>query len=314
MNNKKSIFLILGFLALLVVAYFSKQKHSSLSSKDSLPILPKNSEITRLEIGNKENTLSISLNNEQWLINQQTTADADLIIELLNNLSLLQTHSLVAKQQAQELTEKLKTQGRSIKIFQNKKLVYSLSVGLFNNKDYAISASGKVHFIALKGKPGASIFNQLAADATKWQDKLLINLKPNEIASVIVEYPSALEKGFRIENKNNTTKLYNSQNTEEELLSANAITDYHHFFSGISYERVDTNLQKPDINRHLFRLKINTTVSKVIQIEGFELVDVHTKQPNTYSFAAIVNNSILVELKYMDFDPILVDKDYFLKK
>jgi len=65
------------------------------------------------------------------------------------------------------------------------------------------------------------------------------------------------------------------------------------------------------MNEHLFRLKLATTLEKIWHIDAYILQNKITGKPNTNEFAAIVNNKIMVKLKYADFDPVLLDLDYF---
>lgn len=313
MKINKSLILVIGLTILALVAFLVKQNDSSLAGKDRLSAFIYEENIDRIELITAQEQVILHYSNGQWLIDEQTEADNKLIQQLFQSLELLSIQSAVSSNQKESIEQQLKANAKILTIYTGKKQVYTITLGQNKQKDLVQTASGKLYYVSIKGNATESLYNLLKPNRTAWQDRILIDLKPEEISSIQLTFSDNNKSGFFIDSKEQKA-LYNTKKEIVKNIDSDAFNDYQYFFSGIVYALVDTAIQKPDVNKHLFSLRINTNVSKVIAIEAFELVDLKTRQRNNNAFAGIINNSILVQLNYSDFDPIVVDIDYFLKK
>lgn len=312
MAGIKNKILILGsIIALLAIVGALKFRTTGFSKKDQISALPDNDEITKLEFITPEGPFIFERVDQKWQTEFEETVDEKKIINLLKLLSLLEIHSPVPESKSGKYLALFESQSKTIKAYSNNKQVYTLQVINHQQEDLGLSGSQKVFFLNLKGHSETSLYEAIPNTASNFFDNILINLSSEQVSAVQVEYPKSPENGYTVMYQDQNIALFDNNKKEISNFDTTALTDYKHFFSGIRYEQIDTLSFSPNMNEHLFRLKLATTLEKIWHIDAYILQNKITGKPNTNEFAAIVNNKIMVKLKYADFDPVLLDLDYF---
>lgn len=91
---------------------------------------------------------------------------------------------------------------------------------------------------------------------------------------------------------------------------------YLYFFSDVQYYEVGNNFSTDELvhNQHPFcSIVIISRNSDKIVIKGYKPINPETNGSDPSGFYAIDPDLGLIFIKYIDFDPILVEQDYFLK-
>lgn len=312
MKNKKQylLFVILIVLIILSVAY--KQKKSSFQKRDQQISLSTTRKIDRIVITSDNKEITLNQTDKGWLTEDNNPVNNQAITNLLKVLSGIQIQSSVSGNLTDSLKKNLKSTGINLKLYNGRKNIYNLTFSHFEKRNFVLTTNEKLYFVDLKAHANQLLEEFVKTDIRQWYDKLLINYNKNEIASVLIEYPNEPENSFKIDNLDTTINLFNTKNQIEKKFDPETGSDYLQFFSGIKYSLIDTTLLKP--GNYLFRLLIITNTEQTVQVDGFDLIDQKLDKPDMNKFAGIINNSVMVLLNYSDFDPILVDHDYFLKK
>ena len=311
---KRRYILPLILFVLVLLAILFRQQNSTFSKNDKVLSFANSITADRIEISTTGNNFQLIKKEDTWYTNDENTANSKMIKQLFRALENIQIQSSVLKENNKKYLSNFEETGTSLKVYSNKNLLYELKFSNYLSKNYVLTKAKNLYYISIKGFGGKLLSEFAKTNISDWYNKVLINLNSNEITSILVEYPVNTQIGFKLNNKNQNTILLNRQNKIEERANSESIDDYLHFFSGIRYSNIDTTQQIPNPNNQLFRLNINTNIAKTIHIVGFEMVDKKTLQPDMVEFVGIINNSLLVKLSYSDFDPILVELDYFLKK
>lgn len=297
-------------LALLAAAALGlKQKSSTLKRSDSIQFEKSNKTIDLIEIEGQGGKVKLFLSNQIWMAELETEAQQTKVNQLLDALENLQLQSALAG----TFNDSLSKEMMMLKLYANGKKVYQLKFGTLNQKNIIETPRGNLYYAQVKGLPDLLLPILASSSAEDWYNHLLINFKPELIQRIRIEYPGKAEAGFSIET--DSMKLLSSAGTLiPEPIDSQNLQDYLHFFTGLQYSPLDTSIFIPNPSEELFRLVIEDRHSKAVYLNGFSLTDQQTGQTSTIFFAAIVNNRLLVKLNFADYDPLLVERDYFLKK
>ncbi len=308
--RKNSIWLILIIVILIFVIVLQKHGTSLGASEKNISFSGKKFNYIEIKYQNQE--LKLYYKDGKWESPEASDIDVHYINKLANALMSIEIQSTVASKETETLKSQIKENGHAIAIYMNKKLLYSISVGKDNQRNYVQTSRGKLYYIQLKGYGNQLLSELLTPEVNLWEERMLLNFAKDEINSILIEYPTAPQKSFKLTNSSDSLNIIGASGEQLKNIDLESANDYLHFFKGIHYEQLDTLKNKP--SSYLFRMVIKTNGAKHIQIDGFKLLDASTQKENLNSFSGILNNSAMVRLNYSDFDPILVDKSYFQKK
>ena len=212
----------------------------------------------------------------------------------------------------------------NISLYNNKNLVkeYQLADGRQYNCDALAKLAEKQEIFTIASAGHREVLtNLMQINLEDWLDKTLINLLPHEIESVTIDYSENPEKSFRLQVSENRFHLYNADERDiSAQMNVNAIKRYLGYFQLIYYEtaiipgdhKIDS-LRKADPY-------IKITISpKNEEKEDYQLYRIVRKQtePLTYDLnhCFILRKDLpkLTKAKYVELDPILKQKVYFLQ-
>lgn len=273
--------------------------------------------VTIINITDSEGTISLRKTEEGWktgevIILQEKAED------LLMLLHLLETRSPTPIEFEVDINACI-DEGVKITCYQNKKVLKSFSLCKFNRALYARKQNTqRAYRISVRGYDNTDLTAIVTSRLQAWQQNSIIDLAATDIKLVSVHYPGTTKKGFILSvDSTGYLNLYNEKGMPVEMtLRDQRVKDYFYFFSGIRY--FDAGKEFPDKrfiknDSPFFILKIESWNSTVILIEGYGITDPETGKLNPEGFYAIHKKLGVIFLKYIDFDPILVDRDYFLK-
>jgi hypothetical protein len=312
MKNLKKYFLPLLLVLLIIYALFFHNQKSTLKKSERNIGFAEQPQTAYIEIINASDTATLYRSNDKWFAEDSTELNKHQVAELFNLLENIQIQSSIPKNLLEEYKTKIEQSGTSVRLYSTKKLLSEYRFASIDNKNI-LKTKNKLHYFSIRGYGEALLSNYAKTDIKQWYDKVLIDLNPKEIMHLLVQYPQHPNKGFIIQNTTPEPIVLTEQNTVLKNTDTRTIKDYLSFYSGITYSYIDTIANTVNPSEHLFRLEIKTNNDRLFHIEGYKLINLTSGKADLVHFAAIVNNTMAISLNYSDFDPILVEQDYFLK-
>lgn len=312
---KKPVILLLLAAILLAFILIGINSHKLyFTKKKSNFALKKSQTITRLVIRSARNSLTIEQEGNNWIIDSALAANTQMIAASLAVLEKLQMEFPVSKKQKQAIADSIKQNGTTVSLFNGDHCIYTIQFIDMQRISYALNRHDIPFAVSVAGYEKLCLGDVLTTDKFKWLKNLLIDLNDYDIKEIRLIYPKDKTKSFGIKNEPSQIRLTESDaktiyNSDEENLS-----DYLHFFKGITFEQNSREIKFLMSSEIDFILEIDTKEGKQIVLEAHPLMQNNQAGKDINIFAGIVNKSDTIALKYNTFDPILVDKSYFLKK
>jgi hypothetical protein len=317
---KNYILLILVVLVLGLAAYFSmNRKGSTLHKRDIHFAVEVPDAITKILIESKNARTDLEKINNQWHVNGEE-GNQERIHDLLIISELIEADAPVSFSQTDSINQQLKN-GTRISFYEGKRRIYSFLLCKWENMLFARNIRSEKPFrVSVKGYPNIDLVRVFSASATDWTSNILIDLTPDAIEQVKIDYPSKQSRSFHlIVAENGKYTLFGPDSTNLSLKVDHEIAkEYCSFFSKIRFTHLPDSV-KVDIavirnQKPLFILNIKSSGNKPIRLEGYQKVDSLTHVADSYRFYTIDPDRGLILLNFSDFDPILVSPEYFLKK
>jgi hypothetical protein len=326
---KKQLPLIAILLVLLVVvAYFvSKNKNTTYSKNESSFAVTDTALITKIVLCNDSDTLVLTKHAEHWRFNNGFSARNKAIIPLIEAVAKINVKSAVSKDDNKKVIEGFQKNFIEVKIFNNSKVLrnYILQMNPVDPSSIFILTKGleKPFLAELPGFTG-NIYNFFRINEHYWRDKTLFSYNPNEILFVSVQQNAKENASYRILNfgnnrfaikpihsEKNLTEV-NKENLEIYLNSFKNITVDNYIKSAKLLQMLQTG--NPDYSLVIKDIHGNETSVKTYPIK---LKNPDPKTGSEYDmnyFYILLNNNELAIAKYVVFDSILKDIDYFSSK
>jgi hypothetical protein len=313
MNNKKLILLGICAIVLVVFVFVFRKSGSSLHKKDINFAFKKDiSKIERILIeGDK--VFELNKINSEWLVDNKIKANDQKVSNLFFILDKIQMTHPASNELEKTLIDYIQNDGSKIELFCKNKSVYKLQYSKYNNSYVALNRYNKPYFIELNGYNHIPIYEILSVDENDWKENMLLNVTSNEIKQIQLRYKYDSSRDFMLITSNPIT-IKDSEGEVVLKLSINNALDYLHFFEGIEYSVRDTIKYIANYSIQLFDFEMIQSDNTKITISGFPLFDKTSNSISVSHFEAVINNLDSVMINYSLFDPILVTKDYFLKK
>jgi len=317
---KKVILTILFLVLSGITAYFIiYKKGTTLSKSDKLFALIDSKNVDRIEISEREERLVLQKGHEYWSINNKE-ARTDLVNALLGVSAGLDAIAPVSRSQKDSVMDQMKT-GTTVSFFEGTSLINTFTLCKWNNTLYAVRKdSDNPYRITLRGFSNIDLTKMYVVEENYWLTNILINLGPDNIKLIKIDYPANPAMGFELLNAGQEGYTI-SDNARKKGLSdtdPEIISEYLYFFSNIRFYPVnDSALIKKEVigsRKPFFHLKIKSFDDAEIDILGYTKRDYKSNQNDPSMFYAVNNKGNVMSLKYNDFDPILVHSEYFLKK
>ena len=287
--------------------------------------------VTAIELSTDSNSLILKKLGMEWMvceakakakaeIEEKVKANAGRIQDLLlltQKIEILSPVSLSMKDQIGQQLDK----GTSVRFYRNHKVILSVNLCRIEGRTYARTVkSGNIFSIAVKGYPEVDLMKVYNPLPALWKSRTFLDLAPQEIKSVTVRYPDNPNNGFCIQQseKGILFLLGNSAYDTLKYADKNALNDYLNNFNSI--EEVPETNETPgtdlSLQKHtaLFTLDIKTFSGIAFKLTGYPKQESTSGNVNPDLFYGIDTGNALVLLRYTDFDPILVTREYFRKK
>ncbi len=227
--NKTAIYFLL-FLAIVGAAWLGINglDTNTLNKTTAAFALTDTAEVTKIIIEDNEGrTLRLDRKNDWWQVNQGYKARPDAVERILQTLTKLQVKYPVGKDAYQSILENFEKPVRRVSIFKEDSTqaakVYLLGGAPHTRKGTYMMLEGTddPYVVHLLGHEGHLMTRFFTVPET-WRDRMLMNYKAGDIASVKVEYPHFEESSFEVKAAGDSFEVKSlggkvELNTEDEL-------------------------------------------------------------------------------------------------
>ena len=300
----------LGIIAWLVWS----NRGSTLSGSDREFSFDPEVDITRIEISSPVSEAHL-IKQEKWTINN-TEVDQKKVNTLIRLSS--QVHAAgPASIELQSTLEKKLRNGKRFTIYSGRKRIISYTVCKHNRQLYALrDRKRKPYRIEIRGFSNTDLYSLLEDKPENWQSLFILNRRSDEIREVRITNFQDPQKGFQLSvSEEGDISLYDHSGHDiSGQADVDLLSEYLFFFSHIPFELQYDSLPSIDTNARFFRLELTCRNGSKDLITGYPKSVPESDYVDPVFFIGIMNNKRGVELRYNEFDPILLPAEYFLKK
>lgn len=316
----KKLFLFIGILILAAIAFYLYffRYNSTLSSRDTRFSVNKKL-YNHVVITEKNKKVELVKSPSGWTIDGKEV-NQEQLKNLLFATGNLEVVAPVSNSGNDTILKHLKS-GIHVKFFHGYRRINAFSLCKLNDQIYAKRFYSRKSFrISIKGYAGADLSQVYSPDSLSWKKDYLIKTTIAAINKVILLYPTHPEKSFILE-KDKQGKYLLLDPIKQKKLGQVDTTHVHNFIDllpTLNYKKPDNIGSIPEdslkIKDVFFILQVSDKNDHTLEIKGFPKVTANRGGPIRSEFYALTSTKGLVSLKYSEFDPILLPRDYFLKK
>lgn len=315
--------IILFFLFLLILLVVFKNR-SPFGNRNSSFSIDQRKEITRIELSDRSNKLTLEKNGNEWLVNGKNAARKNSILFIMRILKEVKIKSPVSPEKfISEITEKGVNPVR-VKIYEDSRLLNSFQVYKTRSNIY-----GNIMKIRDKSKPfivyvpgyEADIGSAFVLNELYWQPFTIFNLLPSEIASVIVENPRDTSTSFSITSKKHSL-VFSGTKSKLTGWDTSRVRRYLTYFTLIPFESWAFDIQADEketieAGQPLIRMTVIGSNSKKTVLTLWEKVKsengILTIDSDRLYGKTDARDDFFI-MRYFDVDPILKKRSYFFSQ
>ncbi len=308
---KRSVFILTILILLGIAVYFSLfRNNTTLNPFASGFALKDPGLVTKIQIYDNYSTISLEKINGKWNMGDRPAFHRK-VEDLLLLASLIEISAPAPVSYIDSINLGLE-QGTTITFFHNRKVLNSFSLCKYNFALYAKQEySRKAYRISIRGYSNTDLSAMVSSNPQNWQQNVIIDLAASDIRSISVKYSDPKKRGYILEiDSMGKPSLFDQNNKPiEQSTHVEHVEEYLYFFSEISFYKSNKSIVVDELimNETPFcELKITSQNSDSILINGHRLTDPTCFYASHPDFGTVF-------LNYRDFDPILMDLDYFLK-
>ncbi|MBN2348212.1 MAG: hypothetical protein JXJ22_05215 [Bacteroidales bacterium] len=322
--RKQSLLLSLVLILVIVAAaLFFQNKKSTLPVSNEKIRVQHTDQITGIYIILDSDTLKLEKHAEDWMVNHHYPLRPKAIQSLLENLKKLEFRSPVSRKAVVPISDSIHARGKQILVLAGNKLMKKYALYENNNNTYMLPDNKNTPFVCgLEGYPGYSVYKLFPMQALYWRKTTMLQFLPGNISIIKVDYPKNPSDNFTLMVSDNKTRILDADNNPVTNIDEEKTADYLQYFSGVSFESVNP-------------AKNDTVIAGILNPGPFFILSVTTRDGNTQSIAGFKKNKFNTRsekipdqdkfwgkfeneqeaflLKYIDFDPLLKNREYFLK-
>lgn len=261
--------------------------------------------ISRIEILAADTLVLEKQNGGNWIVNENLPAGKIQVDNLLFCLNRLEIKTKIHPDHegiGMRITAAGKTSG--------------FRVGEWNGNSWIGKEGSKQRFItAIRGFPSLNLYDHVIPDLESWRDRVLFNLKSEEIREVRVIHTGIPSGDFVLkQDENNKTLIFEADGITALV---DSITDpekpfyYLSYFTGVYYDRM-VNEGVQEFQDPKWIVYIKDTSGKEYRLRIIPVMR-EGKEDMFRAYVSFNDEPGYRETRYMFLDLILQDKQYFLK-
>jgi hypothetical protein len=326
---RKNLFYIIAFVLLLAVAsvFFFSNSSGNLSLRSSKFAIENTDKIEEIRISGLNSQSILSRENEQWKINNTFLVKEQLIENLLLALNRLEIQYPVSKAEKQQIASLLEKEGILVEIKKSSlgAIKFYVSKPSMSEKTYMMmTRSSEPYVVKIPGFKG-QIAQLFVPDENFWRNKIVFDYLPQNISTIIVDYPQSNQKSFRIKNFNDGSfALLDSENKPQQEFNVEKVARYFTYFQKIQFEDIVAGLPKEEADSLIKSIpfiqilvedikggKNEIRIYKKPSDGSIDAFGEKTEFDLNRAYAVLNNNNELLLIQYTLFDPLLKEFDYF---
>jgi len=261
----------------------------------------------------------LSKQPDGWLFNNTYSVDGQLLNLCLKVLTQIEIGSTISSASAKKIADTIIANGSEVLVM-NSKQEQMQHIYVFadtrNRIIYMMQAkTRKPYIVELPGIKGnfAGIFK---ADAKQWRNKIIVNLKPNQINSICVENAVNPNQSFIIyadgNNKPILTKIHNNKPLHYNIEAMKAYFLCFKKLRALGFvdnEAIAADSLKKE--KTVFDLSITDFNQYKKQIAIYKIIENGKTNPNICF--ALINGREVAVVKYLETDLLTRSLSYFVK-
>jgi hypothetical protein len=314
---KKYKYHLLAVAVLLVAAIIIKLNDKSgtlKASRDHFAVTD-TSKIESVLIKNPAQQVLLERTTSGWQVNQKFNARRQAIKALMNQLMNIEISAPVNKSMKTIALQSFAGKGLTIiiKSTNGHEFVYQIAENDSLSGTLAkIPDENEPYLVSLPGYRGPlTLLFPLAEEV--WRDNTLYRYKPSDIISIEITYPEATASSFRYHFvSQKELRIERPDGSQPINIDKETARNYLLNFALVTWEKVRNRASKPIIDslklqKELCRIDIKTQAEKTNSIRLFRIPEAQKSNkfdPNKM-YAVSQNDTVVMQVKYIDFDPIM---------
>lgn len=311
------IFALLIVLISAILVYFMSSKKGTLENELKNFVIEDTASINKIKLIFQNKTLLLEKSENNWKINNSYIARNEAIYSVLKVFNQLQIQSTVPNSKQDSVLKSFEKNSFQVEIsgkFYGSK-VFKISNLANNSGSYFLAENSENPLILYVPGMNKNLTTYFSINPAFWRSKIVFDYLPSNLKSVELNFPSENEKSFKITN-DKQLELFDFHKKKIDNFSLENGQNYFSLFRKIEYK----NLIEPSV------LNIKSFVEK----EVFAIIEITNSQNNKNTLKlfqkfndkneidlnvlyGIQNNETLFEITYFALDPILKEKNDFIK-
>lgn len=312
MKIKKIVLYLLLFLLFGVAFYFLFfGNENSFNTNKNLGRIKNTNAITKICLIEKQDTLILEKNTDQWLLNANYLADSKQVkklLEMLSNIKLKPLSLSIKKEVIKELEAAV-----NVAIYKRGKLLQSFFLKKrANGKIYLMSKEKKEPYewdlLALEENP----YTYFSTHTNVWQSKKIVQFLVEEITSFSFKNNSEHSKSFLLEKAGEL--FFFKKNEKRQKIDEQVVRQFLMKFTKLTFQKYAFDISKKQQDSikkttPIFEIKIENVQHEKYQMKAFykpilKRVDEFgdTIKTDPHQFLLVLENNSFVYVKYYDFE------------
>lgn len=275
------------------------------------------SDITKVTLERPDVKVILENRKGEWVLNRSGKARMPAVMLLLATLEEMNPRSAVSADIFNRLSSGRHDEPVKVTAFAGRKRVTSFWVYHFSEPGFSSvlkrSAGAKPYLVYLPGydfDPGM-VFT---TDEDYWKPFTLFEIMPSAIKEVMMKYSSDSGRSFTIVNEKGSVSL-----TGSDAFDTVAVKRYLSYFVKIPFESLAEGLSREEeqtiiSGTSLFSLSVITVDGERHVLTGWRRSGINDSsgEPDTDRLWGRLDDGPLVVMRYLDIDPVLKKRSYFL--
>jgi hypothetical protein len=322
--NKIFVRVVLLSVAFCLVLLFLFRSRSPFGKNNSSFASEPEREITRIELSDGKQGISLEKHEEKWLIDGKFESRKSGILFILKILQEIKIKSPVSDELFKsEITDKEIDPVR-VRVFENRKLLKSFLVYKTRSNKYGnimkVKKNSKPFIVYIPGYE-SNIGSVFSLNELFWKPYTVFNLLPSEIESVDFENMADTSSSFLIVIKNQHYSL-SDRNRELSGWDSTSVGRYLSYFTWIPFESWAFETGEQDKNpvesqQPQYRITVNTRkgISTVLTLWEKVAGEGDSKKIDSDRLLGKTQDrDELFIMRYFDIDPLLKKRSYFFRE
>ncbi len=278
-------------------------------------------EVTRIEISDKKEKLTLEKAGEEWLVNNRIKARKGGINFIIRILTEAKIKSPVSPEFFKsEITDR-QIAPVVVKVYEGRKMLKSFLVYRTNSNIYGnimkMKSNAKPFIVHVPGYE-VNIGSVFTIRELYWQPYTIFNLLPSEISSVRFENIKDSASSFSI-TKSDGKYTFRGNGNEIKESDPDLIVRYISYFTFIPFETWAFDLSREEISTilkqdPLFRITVISAEGKTTELslwQKFKSENGTQSVDTDRLFGKTQNSDELFVVRYFDIDPVIKKRSYF---